>query len=105
MTETRQQRRDQLACLFNRQGGKCAICGEPAVLDGNGGSAGYPDSAVRFRTRSKFGKPGRVRPRVMAHRKCAQARSAEIEVSLGLDELHARSQRHPTEFYSARGSE
>lgn len=86
-----EKRRPQLAYLFQKQGGRCFICGEQAVLDFNGDKAGHPLSAVRFRRGSKYGKPGRFRPRVMAHRKCADQRSREIELSISIEERHARA--------------
>jgi hypothetical protein len=101
MTETRTDRREQLAYLFNKQNGKCHICGEDAILDYQGGEAGHPKSAVRFRIGSKFGAPGRVRCRVMAHRKCAQERSDQIQESIPVEERWLRSGRQPTEFYEA----
>lgn len=81
--------------LFQRQNGLCAICGKPAVLDGKGGAAGSEQSAVRFRTGSSFGAPGRRRPRVMAHRGCAQKRSGEIQDSIDIDELRHRARAFP----------
>lgn len=97
----RQQRQEQLGHLFRRQDGKCHICGEPAILDGRNKGL----SAVRFRTGSSYGAPGRVRPRVMAHRKCAQERSDQITQSQPIDETRLRSGRHPTEFYEAANTE
>lgn len=93
-------RQGQLRHLFKKQGGRCYICGEPAVLDFEGGKAGRPMSAVRFRIGSSFGAKGRVRPRVMAHRKCAQERSDQILASQPVEDLWRRSGREPTEFYS-----
>lgn len=101
----RERRIGQLAYLFRKQGGKCHICGEPAVLDYEGGKAGRPMSAVRFRLGSSFGSPGRVRKRVMAHRGCAQERSDQIQASQLIDETRARAQRFPTEFYSIPGEQ
>jgi hypothetical protein len=99
--KTRQQRQAQLAHLFRQQDGKCHVCGETARLDG----ANDGLSAVRFRTGSSFGTPGRVRPRVMAHRKCAQERSDQIQMSQDVDDLRHRSGRHPTEFYTATSTD
>lgn len=95
--KARQQREAQLAFLFRAQEGKCHVCGEVAILDG----AHKPLSAVRFRTGSSYGAPGRRRPRVMAHRKCAQERSDQITQSQDVDDLRHRAGRHPTEFYFA----
>lgn len=97
----RDTRPNQLRYLFRKQGGKCHICGEPAVLDGNGGKVADGLSAVRFRLGSSYGKPGRIRKRVMAHRKCAQERSDQITASVPVEELWARSKSFPTEFYCA----
>lgn len=85
--------------LFDHQKGCCFICGKPAVLDFESGKAGQPESAVRFRLGSSYGKKGRVRKRVMAHRKCAQERSDQITTSLPIEEQWHRSHRHPSEFY------
>jgi hypothetical protein len=93
--KTRQQRMAQLAHLFHEQKSKCHVCGKPAVLD----HAGHPMSAVRFRTGSSYGEPGRRRPRVMAHKKCAQERSDQITQSQLIDDLRHRAGRHQTEFY------
>lgn len=96
-------RQKQLLYLFQRQKGRCAICNKPAILDGNGGATGSKESAVRFRTGSSYGKPGRTRPRVMAHRGCADARSAEITDSIDVDELRYRARAFPVETYSIVG--
>lgn len=98
----REERRSQLAHLFEKQQGKCFICGQPAVLDYQGGKRGRGESAVRFRIGSKFGKPGRVRPKVMAHRRCAQDRSDQIQMSQPIEETRARSGRWPTESYEIK---
>ena len=100
MTETPQQRHDQLRFLFSRQNGKCFICGEKANLDFSGGTADRALSAVRFRLGSRYGTPGRVRRRVMAHRKCADQRSRQIEMSQTVEELQWRSGRFQTETYA-----
>lgn len=92
-------RQKQLLYLFNRQHGNCGICGKQAVLDGNGGATGSELSAVRFRTGSSYGKPGRTRPRVMAHRGCADKRSAEITESIDIDERRYRARAFPVETY------
>lgn len=92
-------RRKQLAYLFRKQNGKCHICGCDAILDYNGGRVNSERSAVRFRLGSSFGRPGRVRPRVMACRKCAQERSDQIQMSQPIEETRERSRRHPEEFY------
>lgn len=99
MTEDRQA---SLLKLFRRQDGKCAICGEPAVLDGNGGKASAELSACRFRTGSSYGAKGRRRPRVMAHRKCAQERSDQITISQPIDETRSRAGRFPSETYEIK---
>lgn len=102
MGQRREDRNRQLNYLFRHQGGKCFICGEPANLDGGGGS-GRPEenlSAVRFRLGSSFGAKGRVRPRVMAHRKCAQERSGEIQQSVPIEELWHRSGQKEIEVFS-----
>ena len=99
----RPDKRSQLTYLFHKQHGKCAICNEPAVLDYDGGKAGNPLSAVRFRVGSSFGNPGRTRPRVMAHRKCSQERSAQIEASVPIEELQWRARRHTVEVFSISG--
>lgn len=101
----RQDRRRQLTHLFNKQDGRCHVCGEPATLDGLGGQTNRPDSAVRFRTGSSFGAKGRSRPRVMAHRKCADQRAKEIELSVPIEELWMRSGSEPTTFYEAKKGE
>jgi hypothetical protein len=103
MSETPNKRREQLAYLFRKQNGKCHICGQDAVLDGNGGKV-IGDSAVRFRLGSSFGAKGRRRPRVMVHRKCAQTRSDEIQASQPIEDLWVRSghPEGPTYFYSRR---
>lgn len=93
--KTRQQRKAQLAHIFHAQKSKCHICGEPALLD----HAAHPMSAVRFRTGSSYGEPGRRRPRVMAHKKCAQERSDQITQSQLIEDLRYRSGRQQTEFY------
>ncbi len=93
------ERQRRLIRLYANQKGKCQICGLKAILDGNGGKAGHPDSAVCFRKKSGFGKKGAVRHRVMVHRKCAQARSAEIEDSIPVEERWLRSGRSPSVFY------
>lgn len=59
-----------------------------------------PHAAVRFRLGSSFGTPGRVRPRVMAHRKCVQERSDQIQASQPVEDMWIRSRRLPSEFYS-----
>lgn len=92
-------RQKQLLYLFTRQHGNCGICGKPAVLDGAGGATGSELSAVRFRTGSSYGKPGRTRPRVMAHRGCADKRSAEITESIDIDERRYRARAFPVETY------
>lgn len=92
----REGRQKQLRYLFERQKGKCHVCGELAVLGSEG-----DDAAVRFRTGSRFGKPERIRPRVMAHKRCAQERSDQIQASQPVEESRARSRRYPTEFWSA----
>ena len=102
MSKNREQRKGQLAYLFRKQHGKCHICGEPAVLDYNGGKASSEMSAVRFRLGSSFGKKGRVRPRVMAHQKCAQERSDQIQAEQPIEELWFRSRSSPTEFYEIK---
>lgn len=99
MSESQKDRRGHLAAMFARQGGKCHICGEPAILDYEGGKASRHLSAVRFRIKSGFGEKGRPRPRVMAHLKCAQERSDQIQDSIPVEERWTRSQRFPTEFY------
>lgn len=102
MGQLREDRQRQLNHLFRLQGGKCFICGDPANLDGGGGN-GRPEtnmSAVRFRLGSSFGLKGRVRRRVMAHRKCAQARSDEIQQSVPLEELWRRSGQKEIEVFS-----
>jgi hypothetical protein len=98
----RDGRQEQLAYLFAKQDGLCHICGEPAVLDYEGGKAGHPLSAVRFRLGSSYGTPGRRRRRVMAHRKCAQERSDAIQDSIPVEERRARSLAWPTEFYALK---
>lgn len=95
------ERQRRLIRLYADQRGKCHICGLKAILDGQGGKAGHPDSAVCFREKSGFGEKGRVRHRVMAHRKCAQARSDEIQESIPIEERWLRSGRSPTVLYSA----
>lgn len=100
MTKPLEQKRNHLARLFQQQDGKCHICGQMAVLDYEGGKAGRPMSAVRFRLGSAFGAPGRVRKRVMVHRKCSQDRSAQIVESQPIEEIRMRSGRIQTEFYS-----
>lgn len=99
----REHRQNQIEAMFRRQGGKCHVCGEPAVLDGAGGKTNSQESAVRFRLGSSFGAKGRVRPRVMAHRKCADQRSREIELSLPVEEAWLRSGREPQEYYQLPG--
>lgn len=89
MSDTAEQRFRHLTRLFNFQGGKCAICQQPARLDGKND----PMSAVRFRIGSSYGAPGRVRPRVMVHRKCAQERSDQITMSQPIEELRRRAGR------------
>jgi hypothetical protein len=95
MSGTRGPRKEQLEFLFRKQQGKCHICGEPAVLDFQGGHAGRHLSAVRFRIGSSFGEKGRCRPRVMAHRSCAQSRSDQIQASQPIEELWIKSRRQP----------
>lgn len=95
----RGKRQGQLSYLFHQQNGLCHICSQPAVLDGNGGKAGSTQSAVRFRTGSSFGEKGRVRPRVMAHRGCAQKRSDEIQASQPIEDMWRRARNEPTEYY------
>lgn len=94
-----ENRREHLAFLFKQQHGKCRICGKDAILDGNGGDAESDLSAVRFRLGSSFGAKGRVRPRVMAHRKCAQERSDQIQASQPIEELWIRSGREVETLY------
>jgi hypothetical protein len=77
----------QLLRLIDFQQGKCAVCGRPASIDDQ------TNPPVRFRIGSSYGAPGRVRPRVMAHHKCALERSSEITASQPLDELRRRSGR------------
>ncbi len=98
-------KQEQLAHLYRKQGGKCHICGCEAILDYNGGKANSGRSAVRFRIGSSFGKPGRVRRRVMACRKCAQERSDQIQASQSIEELRARSGRQQEEFYTLASAE
>lgn len=99
MSKTIAQREKHLRHLFFEQEGKCKICGTAAYLElpKNNSLA-----AVRFRTGSSYGAPGRTRLRVMAHRKCAQERSDRITASQDVDDLRHRAQRWPTEFYSAQ---
>lgn len=94
------ERQKKLVRLYAKQRGKCHICGAKAILDGKGGQAGCKESAVTFRLGSSFGKKGRQRFRVMVHRKCAQARSDEIQDSIPVEERWLRSGRAPSEFYS-----
>jgi hypothetical protein len=101
MSETRQGRHDHLQRLFDRQNGRCFICGELAVLDFNGGRVGKRGSAVRFRLGSSYGAKGRVRKRVMAHRGCADDRSRQITMSIAPEEAHYRSGRYPSFEYEA----
>lgn len=89
----------KLARLWQSQKGRCGVCGEKAPLDWNGGKS--PDSAVRFRKGSGYGRKGRTRYAVMAHRRCADARSREIEENVPIEERWVRSGREPTEFYCA----
>lgn len=99
MTSRPESRRDHLCFLFKRQNGKCHICGCDAVLDGDGGKANSQRSAVRFRLGSSFGAKGRVRPRVMACRKCAQERSDQIQESQPIEYRWLKSGRAPSVFY------
>lgn len=96
------KRQRQLARLYRESGGLCAICKEPTILcsEPRGGRAS-PRMAVRFRTGSSYGKPGRTRLRILACRQCAQERSDQITLSQPVEELHRRSGRYPTEFYEA----
>lgn len=84
---------EQLSYLFAKQKGRCHICGEQVEYGGSG-----PRSAVRFRLGSNFGQKGRVRPRVMTHRECAQKRSDEIQKSVPIEELWFRSGSEQTEW-------
>lgn len=80
----RRDRRDgakgQLAHLHRKHGGLCHICGQPVDLAATG-----PEAANRFRVGSSFGRKGRVRPRVLVHRKCSDQRSNEIQNSIAVD--------------------
>jgi hypothetical protein len=99
----RQERQKQLAYLYRKHDGKCAMCGDPTVIViGTKGGPLNPRMAVRFRTGSSYGEPGRRRPRVLACFECAQKRSDQITASVPLDELHDRSGRHTEVFYSVR---
>lgn len=90
----REDRAKQLAHLFQKQNGKCHICGELATME-----AGRSDSAIRFRLGSGYGRKGRVRRRVMVHRHCAQERSDQIQDSVLVEERRARSGRHQSETW------
>lgn len=95
----RGDRRSQLQHLHAKQLGKCFICKCDTVLEPTNGGKLKPNAAVRFRLGSSFGSPGRVRPRVMTCRKCAQERSDEIQQSQPLEDLWLRSGREPTELW------
>jgi len=88
--------RKQLWRLYDRSLGSCAICGQKTKLTDDERD---PYKAVRFRTGSSYGKPGRVRRRVLACRQCAQKRSDEITASQPLDELRHRARRWGDVFY------
>jgi hypothetical protein len=98
---TLEQKEKQLRRLFFEQEGKCKICGKAAYLEM---PKHKPLAAVRFRTGSSYGEPGRTRPRVMVHRKCAQERSDQITLSQPIEVLWHLSKRQPTEFYEACSS-
>lgn len=98
---TLEQKEKQLRRLFFEQEGKCNICGKAAYLEM---PKHKPLAAVRFRTGSSYGEPGRTRPRVMVHRKCAQERSDQITLSQPIEVLWHLSKRQPTEFYEACSS-
>ena len=99
MTRSNDRQR-QLTYLFERQHGRCHICGGPAVLDFKGGSIGRAQSAVRFRLGGgRYGDPGSVRKRVMAHRGCAQERADQITREQPIEELRRRSQREGDVFF------
>lgn len=85
--------RQQLEYLHLRHGGVCHVCRQPADLGVKDG----PDAPCRFRVRSGFGEhaKGRVRPKVMAHRRCAQERSDQIQNSISVDERRDRAGSHP----------
>lgn len=98
----REKKQRQLARLYREYGGRCSICNEPVILcAAQRGGRENPRMAVRFRKGSSYGKPGRVRLRVLACRQCAQERSDQITGSMPVEELHLRSGRYPTEFYEA----
>lgn len=98
----KEKRHKQLAYLYRKHAGKCAICGcETVIVLGTKGGPLNPKMAVRFRTGSSYGEPGRRRKRVLACQECAQARSDQITASLPVEELWDRSGRHPEVFYSA----
>ena len=83
--------KDQLEHLHRKQGGLCRVCGEAADL----AVATGPEAPCRFRVRSSYGAKGRVRPKVMAHRKCAQKRSDEIQNSIDPEIRRERSGAFP----------
>ena len=83
--------RDQLRYLHGRQGGLCHVCRQPADLAVTDG----PEAPCRFRVRSSFGAKGRVRPKVMAHRRCAQERSNAIQNSISIEARRERCGAFP----------
>lgn len=86
---------EQLSYLSRKQHGRCGICHKPVALD----------EACRFRTGGgRYGVPGTVRRKIMAHKACAQEMSTNIQAEIPLEELHARSKRWPEEFYTIKGS-